>query len=45
MVEAVISKINVDKNELAAQFKVRSIPTIFYFKTGNVGQNGFKVNQ
>jgi thioredoxin 1 len=29
----VISKINVDKNpELTAQFKVRSIPALLYFK-------------
>jgi thioredoxin 1 len=41
--KAVISKINVDKNpELAAQFKVRSIPALFYFKNGEVvaTQNG-----
>jgi thioredoxin 1 len=41
--KAVISKINVDKNpELAAQFKVRSIPALFYFKNGKVvgTQNG-----
>jgi thioredoxin 1 len=40
--EKVIQKINVDKNpELAAQFKVRSIPALFYFKNGEVGtQNG-----
>lgn len=40
---AVISKINVDKNpELAAQFKVRSIPALFYFKNGEIvgKQNG-----
>jgi thioredoxin 1 len=40
---AVISKINVDKSpELAAQFKVRSIPALFYFKNGEVvgTQNG-----
>lgn len=40
---AVISKINVDKSpELAAQFKVRSIPALFYFKNGEVvgSQNG-----
>lgn len=40
---AVISKINVDKNpELAAQFKVRSIPALFYFKNGEIvgTQNG-----
>jgi thioredoxin 1 len=40
---AVISKINVDKNpELAAQFKVRSIPALFYFKNGDIvaTQNG-----
>lgn len=39
----VISKINVDKNpELAAQFKVRSIPALFYFKNGEIvgTQNG-----
>jgi thioredoxin 1 len=38
--QAVISKINVDKNpELSAQFKVRSIPALFYFKDGQlVGQ-------
>ena len=41
--KAVISKINVDKNpELAAQFKVRSIPALFYFKNGEIisTQNG-----
>jgi thioredoxin 1 len=41
--KAVISKINVDKNpELAAQFKVRSIPALLYFKNGEVvgTQNG-----
>lgn len=41
--KAVISKINIDKNpELAAQFKVRSIPAIFYFKNGEIitTQNG-----
>ncbi len=41
--KAVISKINVDKNpELATQFKVRSIPALFYFKNGKVvgTQNG-----
>jgi thioredoxin 1 len=40
---AIISKINVDKNpELAAQFKVRSIPALFYFKNGEIvaTQNG-----
>jgi thioredoxin 1 len=40
---AVISKINVDTNpELAAQFKVRSIPALFYFKNGEIvgTQNG-----
>jgi thioredoxin 1 len=38
--QAVISKINVDNNpELSAQFKVRSIPALFYFKDGKlVGQ-------
>jgi thioredoxin 1 len=35
--KAIISKINVDKNpELAAQFKVRSIPALFYFKNGAI---------
>jgi thioredoxin 1 len=41
--KAVISKINLDKNpELAAQFKVRSIPALLYFKNGEVvgTQNG-----
>ena len=41
--KAIISKINVDKNpELAAQFKVRSIPALFYFKNGEIvgTQNG-----
>ena len=41
--KAVISKINVDKNpELTAQFKVRSIPALFYFKNGEIisTQNG-----
>jgi thioredoxin 1 len=41
--KAVISKINVDQSpELAAQFKVRSIPALFYFKNGEVvgTQNG-----
>ncbi|MFB0911003.1 MAG: thioredoxin, partial [Flavobacterium sp.] len=40
---AVISKINVDQSpELAAQFKVRSIPALFYFKNGEIveTQNG-----
>lgn len=38
--QAVISKINVDKNpELSAQFGVRSIPALYYFKDGKlVGQ-------
>lgn len=43
--KAVISKINVDKNqELAAQFKVRSIPALLYFKNGEVvgTQNGIQ---
>lgn len=41
--KAIISKINVDTNpELAAQFKVRSIPALFYFKNGEIvgTQNG-----
>ena len=41
--KAIISKINVDKNpELATQFKVRSIPALFYFKNGEIvgTQNG-----
>ncbi|MCG9794086.1 thioredoxin [Flavobacterium algicola] len=41
--KAIISKINVDENpELAAQFKVRSIPALFYFKNGEIvgTQNG-----
>ncbi|WPR72016.1 thioredoxin [Flavobacterium sp. NG2] len=41
--KAIISKINVDKNpELAAQFKIRSIPALFYFKNGEIvgTQNG-----
>ncbi len=41
--KAVIAKINVDTNpELAAQFKVRSIPALFYFKNGEIvgSQNG-----
>ena len=41
--KAVISKINVDEQpELAAQFKVRSIPALFYFKNGEIvgTQNG-----
>ena len=41
--KAVISKINVDKNpELAAQFRVRSSPALFYFKDGEIvgSQNG-----
>jgi thioredoxin 1 len=41
--KVVISKINVDKNpELTAQFKVRSIPDLFYFKNGEIisTQNG-----
>jgi thioredoxin 1 len=40
---AVISKINVDQSpELAAKFKVRSIPALFYFKNGEIveTQNG-----
>ncbi len=43
--KAVISKINVDKDpELAAQFKVRSIPALFYFKNGEIveTQNGLQ---
>ena len=33
--KAVISKINVDHNpDLSAQFGVRSIPALFYFKNG-----------
>jgi thioredoxin 1 len=41
--KVVISKINVDKNpELTAQFKVRSIPALLYFKNGEIvdTQNG-----
>lgn len=41
----IIAKVNVDENpELAAEFAVRSIPTIFYFKDGQVSssQNGAK---
>jgi thioredoxin 1 len=35
--EAIIAKINVDKNpELAAHFKVRSIPALFFIKEGEV---------
>ncbi len=40
---AVISKINVDQSpELAAKFKVISIPALFYFKNGEIveTQNG-----
>ena len=33
--EAIIAKVNVDKNpELAAYFKVRSIPALFFLKDG-----------
>jgi thioredoxin 1 len=41
--KVVISKINVDKDpELTAQFKVRSIPALLYFKNGEIvdTQNG-----
>ena len=35
--KAIISKINVDANpELSAQFGVRSIPALFYFKKGEL---------
>jgi thioredoxin len=35
--DAIIAKINVDKNpELAAQFKVRSIPALFLIKGGEL---------
>ena len=35
--KAVIAKVNVDENqELAAQFQVTSIPTMFIFKEGQV---------
>lgn len=43
--KAIISKVNVDSNqELAAQFDVRSIPALFFFKNGElVGrQNGLQ---
>ena len=43
--KAVISKINIDSNpELAAKFKVRSIPALFYFKDGELAekQNGLQ---
>jgi thioredoxin-like negative regulator of GroEL len=44
----VISKINVDTNpELAAQFKVRSIPALFYFKKGEIvgTQNEYRASR
>ena len=35
--EAVIAKVNVDKNpELAQQFQVRSIPALFFIKNGEI---------
>lgn len=35
--KAIISKINVDKNQdLSQQFGVRSIPALFYFKNGQL---------
>jgi len=35
--DVVIKKVNVDKDkELAAQFNVRSIPTLVFFNNGNV---------
>lgn len=43
--KAIISKVNVDANqELAAQFDVRSIPALFYFKNGKLvsRQNGLQ---
>jgi thioredoxin 1 len=43
--KAIISKINVDDNpELSAQFNVRSIPALFYFKNGEMvgSQNGLQ---
>jgi thioredoxin 1 len=46
--KVVISKINVDKNpELTAQFKVRSIPALLYFKNGEIvdTQNEYRANQ
>jgi thioredoxin 1 len=41
--KAVVAKINVDKNpELSQSFKIRSIPSLFYFKKGQLveKQNG-----
>ena len=41
--KVIIAKVNVDENpELAAEFSVRSIPALFYFKDGQVSssQNG-----
>ena len=35
--DVVIAKINVDKNaDLSAHFKVRSIPSLFFIKDGNI---------
>ncbi len=35
--KAVVSKINIDNNpELTAQFGVRSVPALFYFKNGKL---------
>lgn len=35
--DVVIAKVNVDKNsELSTHFKVRSIPSLFFIKDGNV---------
>jgi len=40
--KATIAKVNVDKNrELSAQYNVRSIPALFYFKNGKlIGKQG-----
>ncbi|MCZ2327952.1 thioredoxin [Bartonella sp. F02] len=38
--QVIIAKVNIDENpELAAQYGVRSIPTLLMFKNGNVSSN------
>lgn len=46
--DVIIAKVNVDKNtELSAHFKVRSIPSLFFIKDGNIVDylNGLQTQQ